>query len=429
MKAKWIIVGAGVLVVAGAMPWIVGYATEQQWQQVTRELNQSQPFIQMQTDDYRRGFFSSDLSGSVTVVEPETGQAREIAYRADVTHGVTGSFMDFVPVEGWAPKGADWFQERPRLTLETRLWGTAVLELEAPAMAINNPENGESLRASGGVARIEISDTGAQAKALVVWPQISFSGPKMDIRVNNLRVEQNMAHLIGGVWTGTMEASIATVELTAPDTSVLAIEGLLAHSSTEAKDQSQRLDSRLSIEVEKVGFEDQTYGPHKLAFALENLDVASWNNFSTSTTEFQSLMALAPGTGGQEAFEQQMAAMGQVNMAMRNLAAAGFSIGVSQLSLDTPEGTVTGDLAIRHPELTDDQKEGMLLVMQQLTGDMNLSLPAALVDDYPAVRMQLAPLVKQGLLVPEGERLVLSAKLGDMIVEVNGQAIPLPPMF
>lgn len=428
MKAKWIIAGAGVLVVAGAMPWVVGYVTEQQWQQVNHELNQSQPFLQMQTEDYRRGFLSSNLNGAITVFNPETGDTRRIEYRADVTHGITGSFMDFVPVDGWAPEGADWFQERPRLTLETRLWGVAILELEAPAIAINNPDSGESLRTSGGVARIEISDTGSQAEALIVWPQLSLSSPEMSVRVNGFRVEQSMAHLEGDVWTGSMEASIDSVALTSPEMSPLTIEGVFAHSSTEAKRDGQRLDSKMTIEAEKVLFEDEVYGPHKLAFALENLDVASWNMLASSMTELQSL-TLAPTSSGPEMFEQQMAAMGQVNTAMRDLAAAGFSVGFSELTLDTPEGEVTGHAVIRHPELTADEKVGMLLVMQQLTGDMSLSVPSVLVDDYPAVRLQLAPLVKQGLLVPDGDRLVLAAKLNDMMVEVNGQKIPLPPLL
>lgn len=429
MKAKWIIAGAGVLVVAGAMPWAVGYVTEQQWQLVNSELNQSQPFIQMQTEDYRRGFLSSNLDGVVTVLNPETGETRRIEYRADVTHGIIGSYMDFMPVDGWEPEGADWFQEQPRLTIETRLWGTAVLELEAPAMAINNPDSGESLRTSGGVARIEISDTGSQAKALLVWPQLSLSGPEASVRVDGFRVEQNMAHLKGDVWTGTLEASVDSVALTSPEMPPLTLESLFAHSSTEAKDDGRRLDSQMTIEAEKVLFEDEAYGPHKLTFSLEGLDIPSWNLLVTSMTELQSLTLAPATTNRREAFEQQMAAMGQVNTAMRNLAAAGLSAGFTELTLDTPEGEVTGHAVIRHPELTDDEKAGMLMVMQQLTGDMSLSVPSALVSDYPAVRMQLAPLVQQGLLVPDGDKLVLAAKLHDMMVEVNGQEIPLPPLL
>lgn len=428
MKAKWIIAGAGVVVVAGAMPWAVGYLTEQQWQEVTRELNQAQPFVQMQTEDYRRGFFGAELDGTVTLLNPENGETRRIEYRANVTHGLTGSFMDFEPVKGWAPEGTDWFQERPRLTLETRLWGTAVLELEAPAMTIASPESGESLRTSGGVARLEISDTGSQAEALIVWPQLSLSGPDRNIRVNDFRVEQTMSHLNGDVWTGAMEASVAAIVLTSPGVPPVTIEELLVRSSAEANADGQRMDSQLSIEAGQVRFDDQVYGPHKLAFALENLDVASWSMLTTSMAEMQG-MALAPDAGSREAFERQMAAMGQVNTAMRDLAAAGFSVGFPELTLDTPEGQVTGSVMISHPELPEDQKAEMLMVMQQLTGEMNLSVPSALAQDYPAVRMQLAPLIKQGLLVPEGDRLVLAARLNDMVVNVNGQEIPLPPLF
>jgi len=428
LKAKWIIAGAGVLVVAGAMPWVVGYVTEQQWQQVTRELNQSQQFVQMQTEDYRRGFLSAELDGAVTVLNTETGETHPVEYRAKVTHGITGSLIDFKPVDGWAPEGADWFQEQPRLTLETRLWGNAVLELEAPAMVINDPESGESLRTSSGVIRVELSDAGSKAEALAVWPQFSFTGPDMNVRVNDFRAEQSMSHLNGDVWTGTMESSIASVALTSPAAPPVTLEELRASSSTEAKDDGQRLDSRLLIEAGKVRFEDEVYGPHKLSFVLEDLDVASWGNLTTSIAELQNT-ALASDAGSREAFERQMAAMGQVSMAMRDLAVEGFSVGFPEISLNTPEGAVTGSVMISHPELADDQKGEMLMVMQQLTGSMNLSMPAELADEYPGVRLQLAPLIKQGLLVPEGDRLVMAAKLNDMVISVNGQEIPLPPLF
>jgi len=429
LKAKWIIAGAGVLVVAGAvMPWVVGYVTEQQWQKVTHELNQSQSFVQMQTEDYRRGFFGAELKGAVTVLNPENGETNRIEYRGTVTHGVSGSFIDFEPVEGWAPEGADWFQKQPELTLETRLWGTAVLELDAPALAIDNPQSGESFRASGGGARGEISDTGSQADALIVWPQVSFTGPDMSIRVDDVRVEQSMSHLNDDVWTGVMEASAASVVLTPPEAPAITIKDVLARSSTEANDDGQRLDSRLSIEAGKVRYQDKAYGPHKLTFAMENLDAASWSQLTTGIAELQGL-ALAPDEGGQKTFKRQMAAMDQVNMALRNMASAGFSVGFPELLLDTPDGTVTGSVMIGHPELTADQKAGMLMVMPQLTGEMNLSVPAALAEDYPIVRMQLAPLIKQGMLVAEGDRLLLAATLNDMVIDVNGQKIPLPPLF
>ncbi|MEC7378090.1 MAG: DUF945 family protein, partial [Pseudomonadota bacterium] len=125
MNAKWMIAGAGVLVVAGALPWGVGYVTQQQWQQATQEVNNSQPFVRLETGEYQRGILGSEVMGTVSLTNPDTGESRRFDFQADVTHGVTGSLMDFEPLGGWSAKGAGWFPDQePKLTLETRLWGS-----------------------------------------------------------------------------------------------------------------------------------------------------------------------------------------------------------------------------------------------------------------------------------------------------------------
>ena len=90
MNTKWMIAGAGVLAVAGGLPWVVGYVTEQQWHQATAEVNDAQPFLRMETDNYERGILGARFRGSVNLINPETGESQKLAYRANVTHGVTG---------------------------------------------------------------------------------------------------------------------------------------------------------------------------------------------------------------------------------------------------------------------------------------------------------------------------------------------------
>ena len=114
MNAKWMIAGAGVLVVAGGLPWVVGYVTEQQWQQATAEVNSAQPFLRMETDNYDRGIHGARFTGSVNLTNPETGESQQFSYRADVTHGVTGSLMDFEPEGGWSSGDTDWFSGEGR---------------------------------------------------------------------------------------------------------------------------------------------------------------------------------------------------------------------------------------------------------------------------------------------------------------------------
>ncbi len=423
MRKQWIVAGVAVLAVAGAMPWIVGYVTEQQWQQATEEMNRAQPFLKVENGAYRRGVLGSELTGALVVQNPETGESHSVEYRADVTHGVTGSLLAFEPVNGWSPAGSDWFpDQKPKLTLETRLWGTATLELEAPVMTVTNEATGESLRTSGGLARLEISDTGGQADALMVWPALSLSGPELDIQVTDIHMEQSLNHLMADVWTGSGALEIGTMTMTQGADSPTELRALSLSTSTETNEAQTRLDSRFTLELEEVLRGGQGYGPHRLEFALEDLDLASW---SALTQGMSDLQVMAQGAGP----EQQLAAMQQINGSLRDLAAAGFSLGVPKLSVSTPEGQVTGSLNLRHPELSAEEKSGMLMVMQRLTGDMNLSVPSALVEEYPSVRLQLAPMIKQGLLIKDGDRLVMQAVMKDLMVDVNGMEIPLPPLL
>ena len=429
MNTKWMIAGAGVLAVAGGLPWVVGYVTEQQWHQATAEVNDAQPFLRMETDNYERGILEARFRGSVNLINPETGESQKLAYRANVTHGVTGSLMDFLPEDGWAAGDSDWFSgEEPKLTLETRLWGTAVLELEAPQMTLTDPDTGETLASSGGLARIEVSEAGSQADALMVWPGVTLSGPDLDIQVSDFRLEQTMSHLTGEVWTGSGEIAVESVAVTPAAEAPFMLQGISVLSSSEPVNDGERLDSRMTFEVAGVSTADERYGPQRLVFALSGLDVAAWSNLTESLSSMQAL-AITQASGGPQQFEQQMAAMQQVNAAVRDLAAAGFSVGFPELTVTTPEGVIEGSARIAHPELTADQKAEMLMVMQQLTGKMDLSLPVALAEEYPEFRLQLAPLIKQGLLVEQGDSLVLDASMKDLVLDVNGVEIPLPPLL
>ena len=124
-----------------------------------------------------------------------------------------------------------------------------------------------------------------------------------------------------------------------------------------------------------------------------------------------------------------MASMGRLNEALLGLAAHGFEFGFSDLRVMTPEGEISGQAMIGHPALSEEERSQMLMVMQRLTGQVAFSLPVALAENYPALRLQLAPLIKQGMLVEQGDRLNLDARLEDMALNVNGVIIPLPPLL
>ncbi len=389
MKRAWIVAGAVLLAGGGILPWAVGYLTEHQWQRAVTEVNDTQPFMQVDTREYQRGILGAEVYGTLMLQDPEAGETRPLEFVAHVSHGITGSLMTFEPADGWSPPGADWFPgEDPTLTLETRLWGEVTVKLELPELTISDPD--------------------------------------MEVRVVGLQLDQSLAHLRGDVWTGHGELRLDSLGVSAAGNAPVSLSDVIITSSSESREDDTRLDSRVEVSLGQVEIVDGAYGPHRLVFALDNLEVASWNQLAAGMTELQASTLEGARNAG---FEQQMKAMQQVNEALRQLAAAGFSMAMPELSVATPEGDIRGQMEIRHPELDAQHASSMLLVMQGLTGDLNLTLPVALAEKHPAVMLQLAPLIKQGLLVQEGDRLVMKGEMADLLLTVNGIEIPLPPLL
>ncbi|MFN2359561.1 MAG: DUF945 family protein [Marinobacter sp.] len=429
LKKQWMVAGVAVLAVGVVAPWAVGYVTEQQWQTVTTEVNASQPLFQLETGDYNRGYLGADFTGTLLVQNPDTGEEHEFEYQARVSHGVTGSLLDFSPAVGLGSKVEEIFpDEPPRLTLETRLWGTAVVELTVPAVSVINEETGESFDLSESYGRAEISDNGSRADVLMLWPGAVIRAPDLRISIEDFRLEQTMEHLTGDVWLGDGELSLAGFELAARDQPRLRLEDFAMHSETSTEDRKS-ISSETLATLETMTLGDESFGPHRMAFVFSGLDVQSWSDLTSALTDMQTAAVSASGGDSGAVMQQQMASMNRINQAMLGLAGEGFSFGFPELSFATPHGPVDGEIMVQHPSLSDDEKDQMMMVMQRLTGNLDLSMPLALVEQYPELGMQVAPLIKEGMVEQEGDRLRVQGSLEDLALDINGNLIPLPPLF
>lgn len=430
MKKQWMVAGAAVLAVGVAAPWAVGYVTEQQWQSVTADVNQAQPLFKLQTRDYDRGYMGAEFAGTITIQDPDTGDEHSFDYQARVSHGVTGSLIDFTPPPALGAEVEKIFpDEKPRLTLETRLWGTAIAELSVPAVSVIDEETGESFDMSESFSRAEISGNGSHADILMLWPGAVIRGPDLRISIEDFRLEQTMEHLTGDVWLGGGDMSLARLEVAARGEPTLRFDDFSMSGETTTDNDGKSIDSEAVVTLEKVTADDQSFGPHRMEMVFSGLDVQSWSDLTTAMTDMQAATLNAAGGDSNAMMQQQMDSMNRINQAMLGLAANGFSFGFPELSFATPYGPVNGEVMVQHPSLSDDEKDQMMMVMQQLTGNLDVSMPLALVEQHPELGMQVAPLIKQGMVVQEGDRLRIQGTLEDLALDINGNVIPLPPIF
>ena len=376
MKKQWMVAGAAVLAVGVAAPWAVGYVTEQQWQRVTADVNQAQPLFKLQTRDYDRGYMGAEFAGTITIQDPDTGDEHSFDYQARVSHGVTGSLIDFTPPPELGAEVEKIFpDEKPRLTLETRLWGTAIAELSVPAVSVIDEETGESFDMSESFSRAEISGNGSQADILMLWPGAVIRGPDLRISIEDFRLEQTMEHLTGDVWLGDGDMSLARLEVAARGEPTLRFDDFSMSGETTTDDDGKSIDSEAVVTLEKVTADDESFGPHRMEMVLSGLDVQNWSDLTTAMTDMQAAALNTAGGDSSAIMQQQMESMNRINQAMLGLAANGFSFG------------------------------------------------------FPELGMQVAPLIKQGMVVQEGDRLRIQGTLEDLALDINGNVIPLPPIF
>ena len=429
---KWLWAIGVVLVVVVAAPWGVGILTEQQWQQAATEINRSQPYFTVETTRYQRGFFGAEVEGTVYFQNPgNPDEAHSLGYRGDVSHGVTGSEVTFSPDQPDAGLIEEFFPARtPTMTLSVRLWGTAEIEYNVPAIDRVSEQTGESLNVAESYGWAKISGAGNNLEMDLRWPGLVARGPQGRFVVDDVRVAQTMSKLVGNVWTGEGTLSLARLEAEFQNQPPVVVESFALQSETRAEGD-ERFNSEVQMDIERIASRDEESGPYDVEFVLENMEVAAWNRLVDAFSDIKELnSAQTNGVASRQALvEQQMNLMMNVSDAVKALAGSGMALGLPKFSVMTPHGEVAGNLMLRHPELSDDEREAMSLVMQRLTGELSISLPVELAEAEPKLMTELLPLIDQGFLVRDTDMFRLEAELKDLEINVNGQIIPLPPMI
>ncbi|WP_404365346.1 DUF945 family protein [Marinobacter sp.] len=428
---KWIVAGVVVVIAGAAAPWGTGVLTEKQWAEGQKRLNGQQLVVGVETERYDRGYLGASVAGTVQFEDPDSGEQLEIPWQGQVSHGFVSSQVDIEFGSSDSELMQQLFPaEKPSLSISLNAWGTAGLVVAVPAIDARDEATGESLKMAEAVVRIGVHDAGDSFDLVLEWPGLVARGPDVELTLGDVTVNQTMSRLRGDVWTGEGSLALENATLDPSGQPGLSLQGMSLQSTTSA-DNSDSFSVDSTFGIEQVVSDGIPSGPHRARFVMQDFAVDPWNRLLGAFGDMQMLSTTAEvsSLSRQALLEQQMQAMDAVSSALRDLAAAGLSFGFPEVNLEFPEGQISGEVMLYHPQLTTEEGEALTLVMQRLTGSMDVRLPVDLVESRPALMEELAPLVQQGILVRDGGDFVLKARLEDLEVDVNGNRFPLPPMI
>jgi len=273
---------------------------------------------------------------------------------------------------------------------------------------------------------IDVPSDHKQVKANVSWPGMSVTGADGDaLSIGKLSMVQTGSQLTDYLWTSDMSMTLDSIS-GADDGQKFDLKKLKVSSLTEEA-TAGRINSSFEMTVDSVKFNDDEFKNQKLVFALRDLAVEEFDALMETIDKLEETAQISDPEQQAMAQMEQFARIGQD---VTNLFNKGLKIDISELFVNTPKGDVNGKLHLEQPESDVASGAGPAALLQATKGRLSLSVPVLLIEGgAPEMQQQLDALLAQNFIVKEGEVYKTEATLENMIINVNGTELPLPPLM
>ena len=198
----------------------------------------------------------------------------------------------------------------------------------------------------------------------------------------------------------------------------VSMNNTLSESEKDSAGQSTPLlTNKNDVHIGQLdGVNGQSFSNLNFVFSVKDLNYDAVNQ----------LNALSSSVEGSMTAEE----MQQVSAALNAFVKSGAALHISTLSVDTPEGKVSGNGVLRLAASNTVDTQNILSVLKQLGGNISLSVPKALIDTNPSWVANMKPLLKQGIIEQDGNNYTLNVIIkGDTLILSSGARLPISLLF
>jgi uncharacterized protein YdgA (DUF945 family) len=243
---------------------------------------------------------------------------------------------------------------------------------------------------------------------------LSVTDDSDTLRVGPMSISANQVRSDYGFSVGTAEFRLESLQVESQDAPLTV--GNVSISGNANIDASRlNIGSKISVdEVAVPGLGDVNFA---MDLSLNRLDAASTAVIAQAFKEAQSSpdpeMALA------EMFPR-------IEGDLQRIVSSGAEIRIDQLDVTLPQGKVSTKLNIEVPEgdaAADFSWAGVLLAM---TASADIRMPAELFEYISMMNPQAGSLVAMGILISDGDDVVMNAEYAQGLLTVNGAPMPIP---
>ena len=398
--------------------------------------NYHSPYLSITNKSFERGYFSSN---AVSRIELKNQLKAEFAEQGLPTvwlvkHHIENGFLG-------VKSTSEFVIDKQIAPIVNQIWGKNVAPMQIVTdsgftgsthfvMTVNpmdyKKKDGVSAISDKFVVQGEFDPENSKSQFSYSLPALTITTPdKESMVVNNIDGE-GQGQMQGNFWIGHQTFSLESAKFTASDQhQFIAIDGVnVAMNNALSQPQgeknpteaTQQVTNTNSIQVAKLTTLDgQHYQDIAFKLALKDLN-------------YKAISQLAAMEQSPQA-TQDPAQIKQAMLALDLLIAHGASVDLSQLSVKTPQGVVNAQLLLNIKPGLEHASTNLTAVTDQLSGNINIVLPEALVAKEPLLAAKLPILVNQKIVTQQNGNYQLQVKIvADQLEFSSGAKLPLAMM-
>ena len=239
---------------------------------------------------------------------------------------------------------------------------------------------------------------------------MTFGNDQQTVSIDGLTFVGQQATSSYGFNVGSVELAVGTLTSDVGGISAGGMQGLSINASSSVDDGVATVAMRMEMNGQSVpGFGDISINAD---IGLADLDATA---LGTLTQKLEGLgNALDPDRVMMAAEEE-----------FKDLFAAGLGIGVQQLDVALPMGTVEMKMTIEVPESDRAAFEWSSLLLDTVAS-LDVRVPEALVQLASSMNPQIGAVIGMGYLKKDGDAYIMDADLKQGLLTINGAPIPIP---
>ncbi|MCC4797310.1 hypothetical protein BCT30_06415 [Enterovibrio norvegicus] len=398
-----------------------------------REVEQSQsPYAVITSESYDRGYLSSDVVTKVSLVGSTKEQLEldgiptSYVLNSKVSHGFfsisTDSVLEMTPelkvlTDKLWPNGESPFTFHS----ETGISGKTDYTLSMAAIDAN--EEGLKITSTPFVVDGSMDKAGVISFTMNMDSFGFESEYGENAKVTNM-TGSGQGELIDDIWVGSQKVNFGRFDIDNQDglpatlTNLsIEVKNLLSSASggdvKSADAEDLRFNNENLISLEKFAVKDElTLNNLKLGMNFDALDYTAMTTLAT----------VADAMGEEPSPEE----MEEMIKALDSLVEKGLSAKLNPLEVDTPEGQIDANLDLQVASGLTSVSQNFQALPSKISGELNLSAPAAYVNGVPELSNMAENLEQYGFVSQSENMVKLNAKIeGDQLVSPTGQKIPV----